>query len=134
MTKDQKYKSEYAPVLLRIAEADFSTLEIIYAAKGGRKENICFIAQQVVEKCVKALLVQNGVAVPFTHSLELLLSKLPAQHQPPNTAALDALTEYATIRRYEEGFAELSNEDLKAAFQAAKATLVFAKKKIPAAK
>lgn len=128
MTKDQKYKRAYARVLLGIASEDFSTLEIIYQAKGGRKENVCFFAQQVVEKCIKALLVQDGIPVPFTHSLELLLSKLdPAKH-PPKAAGLDALTEYATIRRYEEGYAELSQSDLQAAFEAARTTLEFCKK------
>jgi HEPN domain-containing protein len=52
MTKSQKYKRAYAAVLLRIAGEDFTTLEIIYRAKGGRRENICFMAQQVTEKCL----------------------------------------------------------------------------------
>ena len=130
MTKDQKYKREYAGVLVRIAESDSSPLEILHRSVGGRKENVCFIAQQVVEKCLKGLLVHCGIAVPFTHSIELLLSKLPSDFLPPKGASLDALTEYATIRRYEEGYAELSPEDLQAAVDAAKHVLEFAKTKI----
>lgn len=126
MTKEQIYKKPYAQVLLRIASEDFQTLEIIHRAAGGRKENVCFIAQQVVEKCLKALLVHQGAAVPFSHSIELLISKLMPKHRPPDTDVLDALTEYATIRRYEEGYAELDEADLQAAFLAAQRTLAFA--------
>lgn len=130
MTKSQKYKRTYAAVLLRIAVEDFATLEIIYRAKGGRRENICFMAQQVAEKCLKALLVDAGIPVPFTHSIELLLSKLDPQSHPPMAPALDALTEYATIRRYEEGYAELDDADLDAAFESARSTLEFCKNRI----
>lgn len=130
MTREQKYKKSYASVLLRIAKDDFSTLEILYRTRGGRKENICFFAQQVIEKCLKALLVMSGKPVPFTHSIELLLSKLDAKNHPPHASALDSLTEYATIRRYEEGYAELDAGDLKAAFEAAKTTLEFSATKI----
>jgi len=130
MTKSQKYKKSYAPVLLRIAGEDFETLEIIYRAKGGRKENVCFMAQQVAEKCIKALLVDAGIAVPFTHSIELLLSKLDAKSHPPLAASLDTLTEYATIRRYEEGYAELDTADLDAAFESARGTLEFCRSRI----
>lgn len=130
MTKSQKYKRTYAAVLLRIASEDFETLKIIYLANGGRRENVCFIAQQVTEKCLKALLVEAGTPVPFTHSIELLLSKLDPQAFPPAAASLDALTEYATIRRYEEGFAELDDADLEAAFESARSTLEFCKSRI----
>lgn len=128
MTKSQKYKRSYAAVLLRIAAEDFTTLEIIYGAKSGRLENICFIAQQVVEKCLKALLVDSGIPVPFTHSIELLISKLDPSLLPPLASSLDALTEYATVRRYEEGYVQLEDEDLSAAFEAARSTLDYTKK------
>lgn len=127
MTKSQRFKKSYAHVLLRIAAEDFETLNIIYKAEGGRKENICFIAQQVAEKCLKALIVDAGVAVPFTHSIELLLSCLDPASHPPLANSLDALTEYATIRRYEEGYAILDEADLSAAFEAARSTLEFCK-------
>lgn len=130
MTKSQKYKRSYAAVLLRIADEDFETLKIIFHAKGGRRENICFIAQQVAEKCLKALLVDAGVPVPFTHNIELLLSKLEPHSLPPAAASLDALTEYATIRRYEEGYAELDDADLEAAFESARSTLEFCKSRL----
>jgi HEPN domain-containing protein len=130
MTKSQKYKRSYAPVLLRIAGEDFETLGIIFRASGGRKENVCFMAQQVAEKCLKALLVDAGIPVPFTHSIELLLSKLDTQSHPPQSASLDALTEYALIRRYEEGYAELDAADLAAAFEAARSTLEFCRSRI----
>jgi hypothetical protein len=61
-----------------------------------------------------------------------VLVKLDPQAHPPLASSLDALTEYATIRRYEECYAELDDADLDAAFEAARSTLEFCKSRIRA--
>lgn len=38
---------------------------------------------------------------------------LPETEQPPEAHRLGSLTQYATIRRYEEGYEELSKSDLE---------------------
>lgn len=56
MTKEQKFKKEYAFELLKIAEGDLETTKVLLSASIGRKENVCFNAQQVIEKSLKAIL------------------------------------------------------------------------------
>lgn len=48
MTKEQRFKKEYAFELLSIAAGDLETTLVLQSASRGRKENICFSAQQVI--------------------------------------------------------------------------------------
>lgn len=119
MTKEQKFKKEYAIELARIAQGDLLTAQTLANAKGPyRPENICFLVQQAIEKAVKAVLVHHLKPVPFTHSIEILLSRISSDLSVPTLSNLDLLSEYATVRRYEEGMAELTAEDLKAVLEA----------------
>lgn len=127
MTREQNFKHAYASELLRIAEGDFETLEVLTCAQKGRAENVCFIAQQVVEKSIKAVLVSRSIAIPFTHNLEILLDRLDEADLPPEAAVIPDLTEYASIRRYEEAVIDLDKDDLQGAFEIAKSTLTWAK-------
>ena len=127
MTKSQKYKKEYAKELLKIAEGDFETTKVLYNAKAGRKENICFIAQQVVEKSIKAVLCHLELPIPHTHNLDILMDKLPDKYQTLEADGYNELTEYETIRRYENGNFELDSDDLRQAFAVAEKFLLWAK-------
>ena len=63
---------------------------------------LCFHAQQTVEKSLKAVLVQRGVAFPYTHDLARLIT-LVRNVELPWPEALDAaaaLTVYAAGSRY----------------------------------
>ena len=118
MTKEQKFKKEYAKELLGIAQGDLETTRILFKASAGRKENVCFNAQQVIEKSLKAVLCHMEIAIPHTHSLEILFDRLPqALHKENWQKEANSLTEYATIRRYEEGTLELDQEDLETALK-----------------
>lgn len=130
MTKEQKFKKEYANELIGIAIGDLETAKILLAAPNGRKENVCFAAQQVVEKSIKAVLCFHEIPVPFTHNLDILMDRLPAHLQMQGAEDLNELTEYATIRRYEEGTFLLDQEDLKTAVSLAELTISWAKKNI----
>ena len=68
---------------------------------GVMRENLCFHAQQAAEKSLKAVLIDQEVAFPKTHSIKLLIELLPIDIERP-PALLDAvvLTEYATVFRY----------------------------------
>ena len=123
MTKDQLFKQEYAKELLKIAKGDLETTEVLLAAKKGRPENICFYAQQVIEKALKSLLCHKGLSIPFTHSIELILDRLGKDLQPPHGSDLVVLTDFATIRRYEEGNEIIDQGDLNASVEAARKTL-----------
>lgn len=128
MTKEQKFKKEYAFELLKIAEGDLETTKVLLAASIGRKENVCFNAQQAIEKSLKAVLCFLELPIPFTHNLDILMDRLPSGLNINNSENINELTEYATIRRYEEGKFELDSEDLKKAYELAEITLKWAQK------
>jgi HEPN domain-containing protein len=64
-------------------------------------DTVCFHAQQVVEKYLKALLVFRGISFPKIHNIEELVALLPARDRPelPEDEQ-DRLTDYATVTRY----------------------------------
>lgn len=127
MTKSQIFKKEYALELIKIAEGDYETAQVLLAAQKGRKENICFNAQQVIEKSVKAILCHLELPVPFTHNIDILLDKIPKELHIPASEHFNELTEYATIRRYEEGVFELDQQDLETSLNVAHKALKWAK-------
>ena len=93
-------------------------------------ENAFYLAQQSMEKALKAVLVHRGVAIPMIHDLSALLSKLPEDCDSPYGYELNALSEYATIRRYEEGSWTPSSEELQEILTKTQVMLDWAKSKI----
>jgi HEPN domain-containing protein len=64
-------------------------------------DTVCFHAQQVVEKYLKALLVLKDINFPKTHSIEELVALVPTADRPEvSEAEQDRLTDYATVTRY----------------------------------
>lgn len=65
-------------------------------------EDVCFDAQQAVEKAFKALLVLRGVQVPRTHSISELITTLAQLgfDVPADVQEASALTDYAVSARY----------------------------------
>lgn len=65
-------------------------------------EDVCFDAQQAVEKALKALLVWRGVQVPRTHAISELITMLAELgfHVPADVQEASALTDYAVAARY----------------------------------
>ncbi|MFZ4404933.1 MAG: HEPN domain-containing protein [Pseudobdellovibrionaceae bacterium] len=125
----KKFKVEYAYELIRLAESDLESAVILKAGKA-RPENTLYHMEQVVEKSLKAILCYRKKAVPLTHDLVVILQALD-EETPPYGLALADLTPYATIRRYEEGHAEISEEELEAALKMTQDVLVWAKDKLP---
>ncbi len=124
------FKKEYAPELLRIAESDLESAQILFQAKRGRFENVLFHAAQAVEKSLKAVLCAQGKPVPLTHQLYTVVSQFPTLDMPPGGYSLNDLTPFATIRRYEEGKAALNPDDLKNALALATQVVEWAKDRI----
>lgn len=108
----KKYKKEYAYELLNIAQGDLESAMVLAKARAGRPENAIYLAQQAIEKCLKAVLCFKARKIIHTHDIEALIQILPTKGRPPEAHKLGSLTQYATIRRYEEGFEELMPEDL----------------------
>ena len=130
MTKDKIFRPDYAHELCKIAQGDLESAELMAGnLNKGRKENICFAAQQSIEKAIKAVLCAKGLPVPMTHSIEVLLDRLQGD-VPKGADALIELTDFATIRRYEEGHEILSPEDIAACIVAARKVVDWAKIRI----
>lgn len=88
--------------------------EVIY-------EDLCFDAQQCVEKSLKALLVSLNIVFPFTHSIGSLLQLVSKAgiEIPKDISRTTVLTRYAVHTRY-PGIAEpVSEEDYKEALKLA---------------
>jgi HEPN domain-containing protein len=111
---------------LRHARSDLA----LARAAGGPdvlRETRCFHAQQAVEKCLKAVLVRHGIAVPRTHNVKILQERLPAAVAVPDVVAAAAgLTDYAVMARYPGDYEEVTEEELRAALAAAEAVLLWA--------
>jgi HEPN domain-containing protein len=98
MTRDKLFHKNYAVQLLQIARGDFESAEVLAGnLQKGRKENICFAAQQSIEKVLKSVLCALGKPIPLSHSIELILDRLGKDHQPPQGDALIELTDFATV-------------------------------------
>lgn len=131
--KAKKFNPEYAKQLIKIAEGDLESAKILASSKGGRPENIFFIAQQSIEKSLKSVLIHHQKSVPLTHDLEAIMSILPESIPlPKGHDLIEGMSEFATVRRYEEGYLEITKEEIKAAIQAADSFLIWAKKLIQA--
>jgi HEPN domain-containing protein len=65
-------------------------------------EDLCFDAQQAVEKAMKALLIKHGITFPYTHDLAKLLTLLEEAGEEIPEAVREAgrLTRFAVVSRY----------------------------------
>jgi HEPN domain-containing protein len=92
------------------AENDWSSLNReIRVRKNPNYDAVCFFAQQCVEKCIKARLVEADIYFKKTHDLGYLL-ELAAQVEPLWTAyerELRLLTDYGVEFRYPGASADL---------------------------
>ncbi len=130
MTREKLFRRDYAQVLWKIAEGDIQSAEVMALhLEKGRRENICFAAQQCIKKALKAVLCAREKAVPMTHSIELILDRLQTV-TPVHPDALIELTDFATSRRYEEGNEIITAEDVQAIIAAGRSILEWAKNEI----
>ena len=128
--QERLFSKPYAQVLWRIAEGDYKTVLVLAQAVDYRVENAFYLAQQAIDKALKAVLVHQGIAIPMIHDLSALLGKLPDACEPPYGYELNALSEYATIRRYEEASWTPTHEELSDIIKKTQDMLVWAKKQI----
>jgi HEPN domain-containing protein len=88
---------------IKKAEADFaSMMREMNAAKDLNYDLVCFLAQQSVEKYLKALLCENTVPFPKTHDLNELIALLPEDLKCPESfrSTVSTLDRYAVEFRY----------------------------------
>lgn len=101
------------------AESDLSAVVALLSASTAL-DVVCYHAQQVAEKYLKAFLIAGDVGFPPTHNLQRLL--VLCEEVDPTFASLtplaEVLTPYAVEARYETTFWP-SQERAEAAYEAA---------------
>jgi HEPN domain-containing protein len=103
------------------AEEDFRSATHLLKMKDCPVGNICFHAQQCVEKYLKAILITQERNFPKTHDLGELLVLLPSRLRPSlNNEEQDRLTEYATVMRYPGNYEPISVTEARQAVKIAR--------------
>lgn len=125
--QEQLFEKQYCHELLKIALGDLESAEVLKESPKGRKENICFLAQQCIEKSLKAVLVAKQVPFPLVHDAGILVAKMPEGLSPPLGYDLAVLTSFATVRRYEEGRIQLTKQAIDSAVDSARKVWQWAK-------
>jgi HEPN domain-containing protein len=128
--RERVFKKIYARELVGIAEGDLESAKALVDANRGRPENICYHAEQCVEKSLKAILVHLEKPVPVTHDLGIITERVNQFLPLEVHADLTLYTEFATTRRYEESDMILDRADLDAAVKIAEDVLAWAKSHI----
>jgi HEPN domain-containing protein len=103
------------------AENDLLNIRNNLAAGQVPWDTVCFHAQQVAEKMLKAFLAWRGQSVSRTHDLVALLAEAVAAGGPLETLESDCrlLTPYAVMLRYPGAWDEPTERDGREAVMAA---------------
>lgn len=93
-------------------------------------EDLCFDAQQAVEKSLKAVLRARDIPFPFVHNIAALLTLLEKEgiFLPEEIRAAAELTDYAVTARYPGTSEPVSEEEFQQALQTAAAVFCWAEK------
>ena len=110
------------------ARSDLNLARLAQGRSDVLPEQVCFHAQQAVEKALKAALLSRRIDFPLVHDLEVLVELLESHGVPcpPEIAQVDTLTPYAVETRYPGSFDAISHEDVDEAIWIAERTLVWA--------
>lgn len=111
------------------AQSDLRLACLAAAQEDILAEQICFHAQQAVEKALKAILIKAEVDFPFTHDLREILDccENAGISVPEDLQDLDTLTPYAVETRYPEFWGEITRQDTKDALDFADKTVRWAR-------
>lgn len=99
--------AEEALLWLRQAEADCSALDVLFRA--GKYDLVCFLAQQVAEKALKAYLFLHGEELVPSHSVARLCA-MASNFDPAFLdlrADIKGLTSYYVEARYPNALEEI---------------------------
>ena len=121
------FQKAYAVILLGIAREDWQSALSLAETMKGRPETSVYLAQQAIEKALRAVLVWNQVPVPLIHDLAALVAKMPPDINPPHGYELARFNDYAGLLRYQRGHGELTQDDTLAAAEIAEEVVDWAK-------
>lgn len=99
---------------------------------GAYLEDFCFDAQQAAEKALKAVLLQSGIAFPYTHDLADLLTLLEKSGEeiPEPVREAGRLTRFAVATRYPGITEPVTGEEYQEALAIAEAAVQWAEEQI----
>ena len=91
-------------------------------------EQVCFHAQQAVEKAFKAVLLHTATDFPLTHDLEELLDLLARAGiaVPKELVEAGDLTPYAVESRYPGFWGDITEPDMREALSVAETAVIWA--------
>lgn len=124
--QEKVFEKKYAHDLLTIAKEEYATAEALLGIDNIRIEHVFYLAQQVIEKALKGVLVSSETPVPMIHDLAALVAKMPENLSPPYGYEMGELTMYATIRRYEVSSLKPTTEELQVVLSKTKEILAWA--------
>ena len=97
---------------LRYSTEDLDVARLLLASSPLVPRHVCWLTQQSAEKALKAALVLEGVAFPFTHDLDALRNRLPEGWLVRTIHSdLAELTQWAVETRYPGDWPEVTEED-----------------------
>jgi HEPN domain-containing protein len=92
-------------------------------------EDLCYQAQQAVEKALKGLLIYYGVEPEFTHNIEIILTALEKHIKIPDIVKQSVnLTIYAVQTRYPGEYDEITKEEYEKVIKTTKDCLDWVEK------
>jgi len=104
-----------APDWIRRARSDLA-LASIPLPQDSLYSDLCFHAQQAVEKSLKAVLIHFGIEFKKVHHIGYLVNMLPQEvfaTLPVKAEVLSELTSYAVMFRYPGSYEDAVEEDLR---------------------
>jgi HEPN domain-containing protein len=93
-------------------------------------EDLCYQAQQAVEKALKGLLIYYNVEPKFTHNIGVLLGELRTYINISEIKETIKLSKYAVQTRYPGEYDDITKEDYENAVKMAKNCLDWVERKI----
>ena len=97
--QEKIFPVKYSADLINIAMGDLQGASLLAGANPDRKENIIYLAQQALEKALKAVLCAHKVPVPLIHDIATLIAKIPEQLSPPFGYELGSVDVWLRQRR-----------------------------------
>jgi HEPN domain-containing protein len=94
-------------------------------------EDLCFDAQQAVEKALKALCISKGIIFPKTHDIVYLFELLEQDFVIPEEIRKAALlNEYAVEKRYPGDYGIIQKEDYLLSLELAEKVIIWIENKL----
>ena len=113
---------------LKHAVSDVAMARLGFASNAVLREQVCFHAQQAVEKALKGVLLHRQIRFPLTHDIQELIEI--GEHEnvafPAWAEELPALTPFAVETRYPGNWEAVSHTEVTRALDSAQLTVDWA--------